>query len=169
MPANIELRRTPPLGDGLLEIVDRMRQLVADTGDRLLLADGPPHPDARLLELCSDALHHATVANELDRTRPMSNLKRVVWSNEERRLEDQMWAECTRRRSAASVLLREARKISAATPAGVYAKALCVRASRTGAADLGMSLAEDLCGNPTLRASLWAAELQESVAGPLQP
>jgi hypothetical protein len=47
--------------------------------------------------------------------------------------------------------------------AGIYAKAAVVRASKTGAADLAMSLAQDLLGCPGLRASLWPAEKGGSV------
>jgi hypothetical protein len=55
------------------------------------------------------------------------------------------------------------RKMKATTAAGIYAKAAVVRASRTGAADLAMSLAQDpwtvqdLLDCPGLRASLWPA------------
>jgi hypothetical protein len=49
------------------------------------------------------------------------------------------------------------RKMKATTAAGIYAKAAVVRASKTGAADLAMSLAEDLLACPGLRATLWPA------------
>jgi hypothetical protein len=49
------------------------------------------------------------------------------------------------------------RKMKATTAAGIYAKAAVVRASKTGTADLAMSLAEDLLDCPGLRASLWPA------------
>ncbi|MGH7041581.1 MAG: hypothetical protein ACREFY_05560, partial [Acetobacteraceae bacterium] len=52
--------------------------------------------------------------------------------------------------------LREAAKIRATTAAGIFAKALAVRSSQTGATVLAQSLAEDLIGNPALRAALWA-------------
>ena len=50
------------------------------------------------------------------------------------------------------------RKLKATTAAGIYAKAAAVRASKTGAADLAMSLAQDLLDCPGLRAALWPAE-----------
>ena len=53
-------------------------------------------------------------------------------------------------------LLRRAKKIRASTAAGVYAKALIVRASTTGAAQLAMTLAE-IIACEGLRASLWPA------------
>ncbi len=43
------------------------------------------------------------------------------------------------------------------TPAGIYAKALLVRSSTTGATELAMSLAIDLLDCPGLRESLWPA------------
>ena len=57
-------------------------------------------------------------------------------------------------------LTRAAAKIEARTAAGIFAKAMVVRASRSGAAGLGVSLAEDLINCPGLRASLWPAENQ---------
>jgi hypothetical protein len=50
------------------------------------------------------------------------------------------------------------RKMKATAAAGIFAKAAVVRASKTGAADLAMSLAEDLLAAPGLRAALWPAE-----------
>lgn len=61
---------------------------------------------------------------------------------------------------AFSHLLRRAAKIAATTAAGIYAKALAVRSSHTGAATLAMSLANDLIACPGLRASLWPAEAE---------
>jgi hypothetical protein len=59
------------------------------------------------------------------------------------------------RKSAKPAMIR-IRKMKATTAVGIYAKAAVVRASKTGAADLAMSLARDLdC--PGLRASLWPA------------
>jgi hypothetical protein len=56
-----------------------------------------------------------------------------------------------------SAMLRAAAKIKATTAAGIFAKALAVRSSKSGAADLGVSLAQDLLDCPGLRASLWPA------------
>jgi hypothetical protein len=58
----------------------------------------------------------------------------------------------------ATQILRRATKLRASTPAGIYAKALLVRVSRTGAVVLAMSLAEELIDCRELRQSLWAAE-----------
>jgi hypothetical protein len=35
--------------------IARLREIVAQTGDALLLAEGPVSPDAQLLELCDEA------------------------------------------------------------------------------------------------------------------
>lgn len=47
----------------------------------------------------------------------------------------------------------------AATPAGLFAKAIAVRGAGHQAAGLGKSLAADLLANPRLRAALWPAEV----------
>lgn len=60
------------------------------------------------------------------------------------------------KKSAKPALIR-IRKMKTTTAAGIYAKAAVVRASKTGAADLAMSLAQDLLDCPGLRASLWPA------------
>lgn len=56
-------------------------------------------------------------------------------------------------------ILRRARKLPALTPAGLYAKALLVKRSKTGAALLAMSLAEDLVNLPEVRRLIWTAEV----------
>jgi hypothetical protein len=58
----------------------------------------------------------------------------------------------------AKQLTRQAAKLRATTPAGIFAKALVVRSSHTGAAVLAMSLADELIACPGLRQSLWPAE-----------
>ena len=44
--------------------IDRLKAIVAHSGDRLLLADGPANPDAELLDLCGEALQHVTAAEK---------------------------------------------------------------------------------------------------------
>ena len=51
----------------------------------------------------------------------------------------------------------KARSSQNALKTGIYAKAAIVRASKTGAQDLAMSLAQDLLDCPGLRTSLWPA------------
>jgi hypothetical protein len=55
-------------------------------------------------------------------------------------------------------LLGEVGKMRAKTGAGIYAKALAVAHTKSGALPLCKSLAEDLITNPALRAALWSAE-----------
>ena len=61
-------------------------------------------------------------------------------------------------------LLSRIRKLPAATGAGIYAKAMVVRASITGSPRLAMSLAEDLIACKELRAILFPAEREEGGA-----
>jgi hypothetical protein len=51
----------------------------------------------------------------------------------------------------------KAKKLKATTAAGIYAKALIVRSSQSGAKLLAMSVAEDMIACPGLRESLWPA------------
>lgn len=60
---------------------------------------------------------------------------------------------------AERALMQRAKKLHATTPAGIYGKVLLVRASRTGAAAMAMTLAEDPIACHALRASLWPAEV----------
>jgi hypothetical protein len=66
-------------------------------------------------------------------------------------LADERWERVHKARS----LLYGIRKLRATTGAGIYAKALVVRSSVTGAAELAMSWAEDLVACSELRATLW--------------
>jgi hypothetical protein len=55
-------------------------------------------------------------------------------------------------------------KKPAQTPAGIYAKALVVKSSMTGAAKLARSLAADLIACRELRESLWPAQVEQGAA-----
>jgi len=55
-------------------------------------------------------------------------------------------------------------KIPAQSPAGIYAKALLVQSSRTGAQCLARTLAEDLVACPSLRESLWPEAVEGGAA-----
>ena len=141
--------------------IDRMKAIVAVSGDHLLLADGPPHPDAALLDLCSEALHHLKEAEKVYRSRlptPVHGSSSSADWQEWHRDDGERMALYYKHLGLARRPMSRAKKVRATTPAGIYAKALCVQASRTGAAEFAVSLAEDLVNNPTLRASLWPAE-----------
>ncbi|MGH7085365.1 MAG: hypothetical protein ACREFN_10295 [Acetobacteraceae bacterium] len=131
--------------------IARMRQIVAETGDHLLLGDGAPHPDAKLLDLCGEALHHLTAGRDA-----YSEYSLLLYPNCGSRADkDRLLAEYYAHKKGASGPMLEIRKLKAATAAGIYAKALVVRCSRSGAAGVAMTLADDLVNNPALRAILW--------------
>ena len=75
---------------------------------------------------------------------------------------DRIWVDHDSAIMKAKPLMNRIRKIRAQTAAGIFAKALVVRSSRTAAPVLAMSLAEDLIANNALRASLWPAESRET-------
>ena len=73
--------------------------------------------------------------------------------------------DCTAYVKRAKPLLSKIRKLHATTGGGIYAKALVVRSSVTGAAKLAMSLAEDLVACSELRATLWPSDLKAKAGG----
>lgn len=131
-----------PQGD-FTAVMNRLHEIAAASGDALLLGDGPVHPDAALLELASETLHCSKQREELFRAPGPWCEKRGEWEPLEEKIR---------------VNLRRAGKRSATTPAGIYAKILMVRAAKTVAAKLAMTLVDDLLTVPALRASLWPAE-----------
>jgi len=140
--------------------IDRMRQLAAQSGDALLLAEGPPHPDAALLDLCSEALHWAKQAAEALSAYHAHLKAHAVqrWTDSDRADSNELHKAWQDPANRVRPLLTCARKLRATTPAGIYAKALIVSISRTGAECLSMSLAQDLIASPAIRASIWPAE-----------
>jgi hypothetical protein len=131
--------------------IDRLKQIAAESGDRLYLSDGPVNPDYALLELCADALHWLKQEKAAQTFREVTPWDKDGPWNRSLREEDSA-------RKAAQSYLRKAAKIPAKTPAGIYAKAMVARCTRTGAAGLAMSLAEDFLNIPALRSSLWPNE-----------
>lgn len=138
--------------------IARLRAIAAEAADALL-TEGRPNPDYRLLDLCADVLHIQVHAERALAARP-------EWCNEKdpakkealRAISSKLFKEWQNGITAAKPGLVAIGKIKATTPAGIYAKALCVRASKTGAPVLAMSLAEDLLTCEGLRSSLWPAE-----------
>jgi len=129
----------------------RLREIAAQAGDHLLLGDGPPHPDARLLELCADAVQLLrTTDHALDTCRQRAESEDYD-EDEARRL----GGVCVAASKNATAVMKRIAKLPARTGAGIYAKAMVVRASREGAPKLAMTLAEDLIACHALRASLW--------------
>lgn len=157
-------RREMPLGDAFGQTIDRLRSIAAEAGDAIV-TEGPVHPDRVLLELCGEALFRLKAA-EFVYERRIIGTKRPdhPYTDEDRQSDTEDMVRYQTLNAQASAMLRAARKHAAATPAGIYAKALCVRASATGAKDLAMSLAEDLIACEGLRATLWPARDREDPA-----
>jgi hypothetical protein len=142
--------------------IARLREIARPPDDLDRLVDNvQSHPDAQLLDLCSEALHLLRSARAVHEARP-------PWRNdwEVNGREAQAWRDAALRAleeseklvTRAKPLLRRAGKMRAVTGAGVYGKALLVRSSRTGAQVLAKSLAEDLITIPGLRVSLWPTD-----------
>jgi hypothetical protein len=137
--------------------IDRLRAIAIASSDALL-TEGPVQPDHKLIDLCVEIAHGRKMveaAAQRERELPaaafMCKTPAETVALEKAR---------EGRRSAEknySAMLRAAAKIKATTAAGIFAKALAVRSSKSGAADLGVSLAQDLLDCPGLRASLWPA------------
>ena len=129
--------------------ITRLREITAESANNQFLGNGPAHRDGWLLDLCAAALHLLTHGEEaLARCHAEHHGPNANASFDEYR----------RDISRAKPLLRRIAKLPAATAAGIYAKALVVRASRTGAPVLARTLAADLIACPGLRASLWPAQ-----------
>jgi hypothetical protein len=128
--------RDLPLGLALEGTVARLLEIATLSGDNRL-TEGPVHPDDRLLNICATTLSVIMLAKKAEaehyaKLRPDNFLNN---QDQDRR----------RLLNAAAVRgLKHARKFRATTPGGVFAKALLVRASATGATMLAMSLADDL-------------------------
>jgi hypothetical protein len=149
--------RDLPLGSDFQATIDRLKDIVARSANSLLLADAPPHPDQQLLDKCAEALMHLREAKEAwaKRRAPRGD---GCWSEAERRQDEVAMAEWRHATKMAHKPVREAKKMKAVTPAGIYAKALVVRCSAAGALEMAMSLAIDLVDCQALRATLWASE-----------
>jgi hypothetical protein len=127
--------------------IAQLRLLAATSADNAL-TEGPVNADRQLLDLCADALHSLVHAERAYAARVVRR-----FDAEDNALMEEYQAGT----KSAKPLMHRIRKMKATTAAGIYAKAAVVRASRTGAADLAMSLAKDLLDCPGLRASLWPA------------
>lgn len=137
--------------------IDRLKQIAAESGDRLYLSDGPVNPDYELLDICAEGLRLAREARhfngiwraeinkpQLEQALDTSELFRL-WQ----KAEAEMRGFCTK-----------ARKLSAKTPAGLFAKAMLCRAHKTGAGVLAMSLADDFLACDEIRLAIWKPEVR---------
>jgi hypothetical protein len=146
-------RRDLPLGPALQPTIDRLREIAAVSGDHLA-TEGPVHPDHRLLDLCAAALDLIQQADQAAAVYQGKFRAGHEWTDADRVHGD---AARDRRHGltvAAAQILKQARRHKATTPAGVFAKALLVRSSVTGATLLAMTLADDLISCDGLRHSL---------------
>jgi hypothetical protein len=112
----------------------------------------PSHPNADLLVLCALILDLRAKYDAIDRearTMPSPYVGNPAFD-----------AELAKRnavkRACMSPMARVG-KIAANTPAGVYAKAMVLRASYGTAPQLALSIARDLVNCPGLRSALWPA------------
>jgi hypothetical protein len=140
--------------------IARCRELVDNSIGLTFDNDGAGSPDWALLDICASALSFLLVASRAMDARAHlyeanTNEGRGRPTQEERVEEERLLQKAAIARRSVKPLLSRARKIRAKTGAGIFAKALLVRDSRTGAPALAKSLAEDLISQPALRASLW--------------
>jgi hypothetical protein len=132
------------------------RQSVAEAGDHLLLGDGAPNSDAKLLAICADAVE---ARNAKDRAMRAFRALRLVpsdtfkWEDADESAKQAFIAASGKYQS----LLIRAAKLQATTGAGIFAKALACHESATGAPALAKSLAADLLNSPALRSVIWPA------------
>jgi hypothetical protein len=154
-------------------VVARLREIAALSGDTLLLANGPPHPDYVLLDVCGEALEHAAQECKVREQAHQVRSGRESMTDADREESARLHQVANHHQHEAVRLGRAAIKLRASTPAGIYAKALLVRASSTGAAVLARSLATELVECAALRASLWPADAagrpHERVPSPVAP
>jgi hypothetical protein len=134
--------------------VARLKAIAEQSADALL-TEGPVHLDHNLLDLCANALHHLAHAQKAYDARP--EWVHLPKAEQQAALATSDWLYDEHKNSEAmgKPYLLNISKLKARTAAGIYAKAMVVRASKTGAAGLAMTLAADLLDCPGLRASLW--------------
>lgn len=125
---------------------------LANRSAAAMVTEGPVHPDQKLLDLADAAMQVLSITNAY-RAEILA-----LWMNPYDRSVGPMVAakghEIAEAKRAARPILRRLGTIPATTPAGVVAKALCVRLSGGSAARLGQSLAEDLLACPAIRRAL---------------
>ena len=147
--------RAQPLGDELVPTITRLREIATASYDTLLLAEGPPHPDYELLDLCSETLRAIKFAKEAHDMH--SALLRPGGASDLPGARDQGFDRWQQADREATRLLRRVAKLKATTAPGLYAKALVCRSAAGGSAVLAHSLADDFIACEGLRASLWPA------------
>jgi hypothetical protein len=154
-------RRDLPLGPELWPTIESLLKIAALSGDHLV-GEGPVHPDFRLLELCATTLDLFRQADEVGTWRQHRFKDHRPWTDSDRARADAEDAQRLVFEKAAVRLLKRTTGLKATTAAGIYAKALVVKASLSGAALCAQSLAEDLIACDGLRRSLiWPGDDDE--------
>jgi hypothetical protein len=156
MPTAVPIPTTSRTKPDFQSAITLFRQIAAQTGDALL-TEGPVNPDHQLLDLCASALHHLVAAQRAYDARRVGEWSQLEGDAQEarRKLDAELLKEWYDRNAGAKPAMARITKMKASTAAGIYAKAAVVRASKTGAAGLAMTLAQDLLDCPGLRAVLW--------------
>jgi hypothetical protein len=133
--------------------ITRLRTIARESADNLILADGPVHPDHTLIDLCGEALYLISKADKMR--------DGLMFHSDDPYTDAMRHADHLLSGAAASFvqqakpLMKRIAKIPAQSAAGIYAKALVVQSSRTGAEALARTLAADLVACPGLRECLW--------------
>jgi hypothetical protein len=138
--------------------IERIREIAETPGGEVTDRPDGVNPDKQLLEACAAALALQRLAASLlaeNRNAIDGLFGTGLWCDEIRSHCDDRSRRLRRANRDAGSILRAAGKVPARTPAGIYAKALCVRESATGAAVLARSLAADLIANDVLRRLVW--------------
>ena len=150
--------------------IARLREIVTNSSDAMIFGGGEITPDEALLDICAEALHLFSEARKIRAEAELAyvDLDKMDWQSRQDSPADRKWRQLNDDAYEATLkakpLLRRLAKLRAITAAGIYAKALVVQASVTGAAGLAKSMAEDFIANKELRASIWPAEREDALS-----
>ena len=121
------------------------RRIADQSADSLLLADGPPDPDWKLLDECAKAIAEARILREF-----REDIRANLHLNDISRMRQLTFLQRQSRRS-----IRAVAAIPAATSAGVFSKAVLIRATIVSSELLARSLANDMIHCAGFRQALW--------------
>lgn len=149
-----------PLTPDFAAAVGRIREL-ADASADAMVTEGPVSRDRELLDICAQIGRKKIAAvAAFNKAHPGGRI--YLPGTLERAEMDRLVAIYDVERRGLAHMLRAASKLKATTPAGIFAKALAIRSSESGANGLALSLAEDLTSNAGLRRVLWAPEREDA-------
>ena len=150
--------------------IARLREIVTNSSDAMIFGGGEITPDEALLDICAEALHLFSEARKIRAQAELAyaEIEDMHWQSRQGSPADRKWRQLNDDAYEATLkakpLLRRLAKLHAKTAAGIYAKALVVQASVTGAAGLAKSMAEDFIANKELRASIWPAGREDALS-----